>query len=310
VRERILICGNPDDESVGLVVTRALELGVPHLVVSQRQFADTPFGFEIAQRRIVGTFVVDGRAHRAEECAGVYLRMGDDHRLPELAKEPAGSALRVRARLWRDTINRWADIAPSRVINRPSAVSSHCSRPLQSQIIQRHGFRVPETLMTSEPELALDFFNQHPIVLRTSASGARPMSKPVTPDDLARLERIRWCPGHFQEQIKGRHVRVHVVGNQVFATGITDDGADTWPREGKAGSLYALKPSDDLAAQSITLAMELDLPFVALDLRITPDDVVYCLDANPNPAFSDCETRASQPISAALVRYLAEERDL
>jgi hypothetical protein len=277
-------------------------------MLSQRRFATSAFEFEVGSRGVTGTFVADGGPHRLDDFGGIYIRMAEDHRLPELAREAAASPVRRRAQHWRDVVNQWADVTPARVVNRPSGVASHCSRPLQSQVMVRHGFHVPETLVTTEPELAIEFFNGHPQVVWTSASGVKPPPRLVTAADLAKLERIRWCPAHFQELIEGRHVRVHVIGNEVFATGLSGPGPDPqdhWPAADEESALYALRPSDDLAAQAITLAMDLDLPFASFDLKITADDRVYCLDVHPSPDFSDCETRAGQPISAALVRYLS-----
>jgi hypothetical protein len=310
-RDRILICGNPDDPSVKLLQARCRAEGVGHVLLSQRRFATSAFQFDVASQRVTGAFVSEGEKHRLETFGGVYVRMAEDHRLPELTRESAASPLRRRAEQWRAVVSQWADIAPARVINRPSAVGTHCSRPLQSQIMLRHGFKVPETLVTTEPELAIEFFNRHAHVVCGSASGIKPPPRLVTARDLARLEKIRWCPAQFQEVIEGRHVRVHVVGNEVFATGVagpTPDPRDHWPPPERHSLLYALKPSDDLIAQSITLAMDLDLPFASIDLRITADDRVYCLEVHPSPGFSDCEEGAGQPIAAALVRYLSEEK--
>lgn len=310
-RDRVLICGTPDDRSVALLQARCLDEGIRHVLLSQRRFATSHFQFEVAARRVSGSFVADAATHRLDEFGGVYIRMTDDHRLPELARESAASPVRRRAGLWRAIVSQWADITPARVINRPSAISTHCSRPLQSQIMLRHGFRVPETLVTTEPELAIEFFNRHKQVICASASGVKPPPRLVTAKDFGRLEKIRWCPAQFQELIDGRHVRVHVIGNQVFATGVSGprpDPIDHWPPPEAHSLLYALKPSHDLIAQSITLAMDLDLPFASIDLRITPDDQVYCLEVHPNPSFSDCEEGAGQPIAAALVRYLSEEQ--
>ena len=43
-----------------------------------------------------------------------------------------------------------------------------------------------------------------------------------------------------------------------------------------------------------------------IDLKITPEDDVYCFEVNPCPAFSYYEANADQPISAAVARYLAK----
>jgi D-alanine-D-alanine ligase-like ATP-grasp enzyme len=49
----------------------------------------------------------------------------------------------------------------------------------------------------------------------------------------------------------------------------------------------------------------LNLAFAGIDLRITPQGAVYCLEVNPSPAFSCYEAHTGQPIAKALARYLA-----
>jgi glutathione synthase/RimK-type ligase-like ATP-grasp enzyme len=53
------------------------------------------------------------------------------------------------------------------------------------------------------------------------------------------------------------------------------------------------------------LAERLDLSFVGIDLKITPDGEVYCFEVNPCPAFSYFELNTDQPIARAVARYLA-----
>jgi hypothetical protein len=43
-----------------------------------------------------------------------------------------------------------------------------------------------------------------------------------------------------------------------------------------------------------------------IDLKITPDDEVYCFEVNPSPAFSYYESNTGQPISAAIARALTK----
>src|SRR6187399_3087124 len=102
-RDRILICGNPDDHSIGLIAARAAAERVTSVLLSQRRFATSAFQFDVA-RRVTGSFVSDGQTHQLEEFGGVYVRMAEDHRLPELARESAASPARRRAQHWRDIV--------------------------------------------------------------------------------------------------------------------------------------------------------------------------------------------------------------
>jgi glutathione synthase/RimK-type ligase-like ATP-grasp enzyme len=63
--------------------------------------------------------------------------------------------------------------------------------------------------------------------------------------------------------------------------------------------------TDDLAAQCLALAQDLELPLAGIDLKVTPQDEVYCFEVNPSPAYSYYESQTGQPISAAIARYLS-----
>ena len=77
------------------------------------------------------------------------------------------------------------------------------------------------------------------------------------------------------------------------------------PRQpGAPAELRAAELSDELAAKCVQLSRVLDLAFAGIDLKVTPDNDVYCFEVNPSPGFSYYEGNTGQPISAAVARYL------
>src|SRR5204863_7380639 len=121
---------------------------------------------------------------------------------------------------------RWLDIAPSRVLNRAYAMASNSSKPYQAQVIRGCGFDVPETLVTNDPVLALEFHARHSRVVFKSTSSVRSIVHELDAAALARLEHIRWCPVQFQAFVEGVDVRVHVVGEEVYATRVCSAATD------------------------------------------------------------------------------------
>jgi hypothetical protein len=304
----ILLAGIPTESPLALVSERLSAIGAPFVTLSQRAFERSPFHFEIADGRVTGAVHVDGVPYALEKFSAVYVRLMDEQELPELIADAPGSPRRVHARTWHDALTRWCDIAPARVVTRTAAMSSNASKPLQAQAILRHGLRTPETLITSDPESARQFARDHGTVIFKSASGIRSIVKVLDDEDLERLDRIRWCPVQFQAFVEGRNVRVHVVGGDVFATAISTDATDyryAHRQIGEPAELEAVELDDDLADRCIGLAADLDLPFAGIDLKVTPDDAVYCFEVNPSPAYSYYESQTGQPISLALARYLA-----
>ena len=304
----ILLLGIPTESPLALVRGRLDELGAPYLLLSQRRFEDVPFRFQVSQGRVTGELTVDGKRYALEEFTAVYTRLMDHQSLPEVANEPQASPRRLLARDWHDAVLRWYEIAPIRVVNRTAPMGSNSSKPFQAQVVTRRGFFTPETLITNDPELARAFIALHRRVVFKSTSGIRSIVREVDEDDLRRLDAIRSCPVQFQAYVEGRNVRVHTIGDEVFATGIMTEATDyryAHRQHGEPAVLEAVEVSDDLAAQCRALARDLELPFAGLDLKITPADEVYCFEVNPSPAYSYYESHTGQPISAALARYLA-----
>jgi ribosomal protein S6-L-glutamate ligase RimK-like protein len=304
----ILLCGIPTESPLALVRDHLDAMRTPYVMLSQRRFTEIPFRFEISGDSVTGSFTVDGRRYLLENIVSVYTRLMDYQSLPELSSEPSGSNTRLLARDWHDAVTRWCEIAPICVVNRARSMGSNSSKPFQAQAITRRGFFTPETLITSDPALAREFVYEHQRVIYKSICGVRSIVQEVDAHDLRRLDMIRACPVQFQAYVTGRNVRVHTVGEQVFATGITTTATDyryAHKEAGQSADLEEVSLSDDLAAQCLALARDLELPFAGIDLKITPDERVYCFEVNPSPAYSYYESHTGQPISAALARYLS-----
>lgn len=304
----ILLCGIPSEAPLRLVREELERLGVRCVTFNQRRFAEASLAWELAGGAVLGELRVEGRRFRLEDFAGVYTRLMEDSRLPELSGEPAGSALRLGCRALHEALAQWYEVAPARIVNRARPQGSNASKPYQSQLIRAAGFAVPETLVTNDPELVRAFVARHGAVVYKSIGGARSIVTRLGEDDLARLDRIRWCPVQFQAYVSGPNVRVHVVGTEVFATVVRSEATDY--RYGlrqmdEAATLEATAIPDELAERCVRLAAALELPFAGIDLLFAPDAEPVCLEVNPSPAFSYYELETGQPIARAVARYLA-----
>lgn len=304
----ILLCGIPSEPSLGLVIGQADRRGLPCLVFNQRHFADLDLEFEIVGDRVVGWLHWDHEGHRLEEFSAIYTRLMDHRLLPEVEKEPLGSPTRARCEAVHQTLLHWFEIAPGRVLNRIAQVGSNTSKPYQSQLIRQHGFTIPEILVTNDPELVREFLALHKRVIYKSISYVRSVVQTLEEKDLARLHRIRSCPVQFQAFVPGTNVRVHTLGQRVFATAIHSQTTDYRYacREGEEERLEPFPLPDELAERCLKLSEALGLEFAGVDLKITPDGQVYCFEVNPCPAFSYYELHTGQPIAQAVADYLAD----
>ncbi|MDQ1472552.1 MAG: hypothetical protein QOJ99_4032 [Bryobacterales bacterium] len=307
----ILLLGIPSESPMRLVRERLEQMGEPFLMFNQRQFATAEISFDISGGSVTGELQFAGRTYRLEEFRGVYTRLMDDRNLPELKNEPPDSPLRQYCRSLHEAISRWFEIAPGQIVNRSAPQGSNFSKPYQAQLIREHGLLVPETLITNDPALVLEFRERHGRIIYKSISGIRSIVQTLEHSDLERLENIRWCPTQFQAFVEGTDIRVHTVGDEVFPTAIASAATDYRYAARQADEPAALREvelSDDLTERCISLSRSLGLAFAGIDLKVTPDDKVYCFEVNPCPAFSYYESNTGQPISAAVARYLADRR--
>ena len=96
-------------------------------------------------------------------------------------------------------------------------MSSNMSKPFQAQLIAPL-FPTPPTLVTNEPDDVRDFVARHGRVIYKSISSVRSIVREWQPRDERALGRIRALPTQFQRFIEGTNIRVHVVGDKLFAT--------------------------------------------------------------------------------------------
>jgi hypothetical protein len=303
----ILLCGIPSESPLRLVTRRLEAMGAEFVFLNQRDFADCDIWFEIEDGELRGQLRIHNCTYDLRDFTGIYPRLMDDTQLPELADEPPNSPLRAYCRSFHDTLIRWMEIAPARVINRCTPMASNSSKPYQAQLIRQQGFLVPETLITNDPELVRAFRAQHGRIIYKSISAVRSIVQELDDQSDERLELIRWCPTQFQGFVEGINLRVHTIGGEVFPTAIDSDATDyryAGRQSGEAAELREVVLCDELAKRCLRLSASLGLELAGIDLKITPADEVYCFEVNPSPAFSYYESHTGQQISAAIARSL------
>jgi hypothetical protein len=305
----ILLCGIRSETSQARLVRALDEHGAPYRFLNQRRARESAIRLEHDSdgTTLDGVLEHDGWSLALHEVTGLYLRFMDDRLLPELAGEPPGSPVRAACRALHDLIGQWAEVADARVLNRYSAMGSNFSKPYQLQLIAEHGLGVPDTLVTNDPELVRAFLAEHGRVIYKSISSERSIVKELDAADIERLDAIRWCPVQFQAYVEGTDVRVHTIGERVFATAIRTSATDYRyaHRAGAEASFEAIELPAQIAERCVALARGLGLGFAGIDLRLTPGGRAVCFEVNPSPVYSYYESHTGQPIAAAVAAHLA-----
>ena len=246
----------------------------------------------------------DGTVVKWADVTSIYHRLGFTHF--EAEEEYSEAEQAYASAEFMSLLNPVLNTISARVVNRPLASSTNASKPFQTNLIQQAGFFIPETLVTNEPERAVEFYEEHGgQVIYKSISYVRSIVKQMKKEDLERLDTLRTCPVQLQEMVQGVDHRVHVMGERVFAHRI--QAVENDYRYDKQAEIVAHELDEETEERCIELARILDMEIAGVDLRITPDGEAYCFEVNPSPAFSWYEVRTGQPITAALCDLLMEE---
>lgn len=237
----------------------------------------------------------------------VYLRPYDSRRLPDIARAGQDSQAWQHALEVEDLLMSWVELTSALVVNRPTAMAINGSKPYQARLIQSLGFEIPDTLITTDPDAALDFWKRHDTVIYKSVSGIRSIVSRLTTEHIERLQNVAWCPTQFQQYIPGTDYRVHIVGKEVYTCKILS-GADDYRYATWQGSGTTIQPDtlpEEVANRCKMLVASMNLPVAGMDLRRTPNDQWYCFEVNPSPGFSYFQEATNQPIDEAIARLLA-----
>jgi glutathione synthase/RimK-type ligase-like ATP-grasp enzyme len=185
---------------------------------------------------------------------------------------------RLEQELW-----QWMATTTATVVNRPTAAASNSTKPMQTAVASACGFRVPDSLLTSDPEQVHAFAARHRRVVYKAAGSERTLTGLLDVADVGRLERLCTCPVYFQKYIAGRNVRVHVAGAEVYAAEITSDAID-YRRHIQHMAPVILPGPIAEACRAVTGALGLLL--AGIDLIRARDGDWYFLEANTSPGFT------------------------
>ncbi len=303
----ILLWGLPEDDPLEAVFRVLQRSGSPVILVDQYEVLDSSLRLRVACE-VEGVLRVGSQEVRLEQISAAYIRPYDSTGLlPGRTAHPQSSAYR-HAREFDACLCAWLEMTPAWVINPMWAMAGNNSKPFQAAQIQAMGFQIPETLVTTDPEAVRSFRERHGRVIYKSLSGVRSIVSQLSPEHMARLGDITWCPTQFQQYVSGTDVRVHVVGDRLFACEILSD-ADDYRYAGQQGYSAEIRPCElpsEYVSRCLELSQAMGLPVAGIDFRRTSDDQWYCFEVNPSPGFTYFQEQTGQAIDQAIAELLLQ----
>ena len=298
----IVLWGLMEDGPLAAVRQRLEEMGIRPAFIDQRNVPDYEFELELGVD-VGGRITGPGCSVETESVRAIYARPYNFADLDTLSGLDPASEPWQRAVRFEMSMLAWCELTGALVVNRPASMGSNTSKPYQLDMIRKAGFRVPETLITTEPAAAVAFREKHGDVIYKSVSSWRSIVSRMSEQDLLRLDNVTCCPTQFQRFIEGTDYRVHVVNEAVYAHRI--DCKDDDYRYSQCTRMEPVQLDSSLEKRCVALARELKLEFAGIDLRLSADGEWYCFEVNPSPGFSYFDG-PSGAISLAVAQRLAE----
>jgi glutathione synthase/RimK-type ligase-like ATP-grasp enzyme len=198
-------------------------------------------------------------------------------------------------------------------VNPREADASAHHKPYQWAVAQQLGLRVPRTLVTTEAAQARAFIAEigvGRVVFKAFLASIEEWreTRLVQPEDVDRLELLRYAPVIFQEYVPGVDLRITLVGDQLFAAEI-DARHTSYPVDMRMvvgeGHVAAVKLPAQLRRCLLALQARLNLRYGAIDMRRSDDGEYFFLEVNPAGQWLFVEQRTGLPITQAVADLLA-----
>jgi len=209
-------------------------------------------------------------------------------------------------------------------ISHPLKLLGASVKTVQLANARRIGFKIPPTMITTDPTLAREFCEEQDWQIIVKTLGAPVVSdsgilknmyaRKLDQEKVKQLESVSTCPVILQKRIrKRRELRVTVIGTRVFAfelipsDGISIDKVDDW----RSIDPTAIKPQNFklpplLTKLCVELVSQMGLNFSTMDIIEGMEGDYYFLDLNPNGQWLwlEIESDKSQGMSNYFIDFL------
>jgi glutathione synthase/RimK-type ligase-like ATP-grasp enzyme len=307
----ILILANREDVHARHI-TKLLERRGRRVVSSSRlDFGQRAFVTLHADAKGGAISLQDGTTINSDEVSAVWHRRPGGVRADPAIRDELDRAF-VELE-WRHALDALFTAAFRRNVS-PPLNQRAATKPMQLALAAQVGLRVPETLITSDPDRAAAFVAEHQGAIVHKALAAPPhrfLDTRAWDADAARhLDDLALCPTILQELIVGpADIRATVIGKEVFSACVETArgraGVDSRLDPDAPCTRYALPRDVELAL--LRLMDELGLVFGTIDLKLANNGEHVFLEVNPQGQFLYIEILTGLPISNALAEFLASE---
>jgi hypothetical protein len=229
-------------------------------------------------------------------------------RLIDIAAEAPDERLKWRAAEFYRALNLLFSNSPLRVMSPPLQDCSNFSKLYHAVALAAiGGWYIPRSCLTNSRDNALKFIAscQAGVIFKGSSAVKTWVTLYNVEQHLERMQWLNSCPVLFEERIDGPDVRVHVVGERLFAEMIESPELDY--RLGRNNTYHRIDLPTDITQGCLALAEDCGIPFLGIDFKIQrTTGIWYFLEANSLPSYQGYDRRTGGAISSAIVGWLTQ----
>lgn len=186
------------------------------------------------------------------------------------------------------------------------------------------GLRIPETIITNEPETLLSFCKKHGGIIAVKMMSPHVFLFPdrehtfyiytqeITAEQIEqRIDAVRLAPILAQEYIRKLiELRATIVYDQIFTCGIHSQTSERTKHDWRRYDFHNVKHEifqlpHGIQKKLFALMRSLGLTFGAVDMILTPENDFVFLEINPHGQWDWIEKLTGLPISNAIAETLA-----
>jgi glutathione synthase/RimK-type ligase-like ATP-grasp enzyme len=193
-------------------------------------------------------------------------------------------------------------------ISSPEATDRAANKLHQLIVARQQGFRIPDTLVSNDPQAVREFHQRHhgDIIIKAFRNSGR-VFLATQRVDLNKLSDNQICavPSIYQEFIPGpKHLRVNCFGDRVFAALIETDELDWRPNINVSISPFFLDAA--LKERFIALLNAFNLKIGVMDLKLSDRGDLVWFEVNPQGQFLFLEPLTGQKLLTSFVDFLLQ----
>lgn len=305
----ILIIGNSSDKAK-TVVNEIKKISKKKIVIfkADKCLEGEAVGFSLLNNRAMLFADINGKGFDLNEATSVWYWKP---LLPKVLRiiEPVRHQIFIHRQfltIWRSITSCLSD---RMWINDYYKLLEAENKPYQIKLASEIGFDVPDTLITSSPKRAVDFWghcNKQMIIktlIVSQTEDSMIYTNKVTEEIMLKIERLKSSPVILQKLIPAKYgLRITVVGDDIFSARVESDSEIDWRRSEIRLKKYHLP--EEIKDKCFCLVKKLGLKYGCIDMILTPDGRYVFLEINPNGQWCFVAERTGMPIGEAIAHLL------